>query len=48
MLTSLAATASWVQGEAARRASAAVDGGPVTALDIAEAVPSVIGSLLAG
>jgi NAD(P)H-hydrate repair Nnr-like enzyme with NAD(P)H-hydrate dehydratase domain len=47
VLTSLAATASWVHGEAARRASAAVEGGPVTALDIAEAVPAVIGRLLA-
>jgi ADP-dependent NAD(P)H-hydrate dehydratase / NAD(P)H-hydrate epimerase len=46
-LTSIAASASWVHGEAARRASAEVDGGPVTALDIAEAVPAVIGSLLA-
>lgn len=46
-LTSLAATAAYVQGEAARRASADVNGGPVTALDIAAAVPGVIGSLLA-
>ncbi|MBT2500244.1 NAD(P)H-hydrate dehydratase [Agromyces sp. ISL-38] len=46
-LTSLAATAAFVQGEAARRASGDVGGGPVTALDIAAAVPSVIGSLLA-
>lgn len=46
-LTSLAATAAWVQGEAARRASAEVGGGPVTALDIAGSVPHVIGSLLA-
>ncbi|WP_448003917.1 ADP-dependent NAD(P)H-hydrate dehydratase [Agromyces bauzanensis] len=45
-LTALAATAAWVQGEAARRASAAVDGGPVIALDIAAAVPGVIGALL--
>ena len=45
-LTSLAATAAWVTGEAARRASAEVGGGPVTALDIAGAVPHVIGSLL--
>lgn len=45
-ITALAATAAWVQGEAARRASAEVGGGPVTALDIAEAVPRVIGSLL--
>lgn len=44
-LTALAATAAWVQGDAARRASAAVGGGPVTALDIAAAVPAVIGAL---
>ncbi|MEF3404406.1 ADP-dependent NAD(P)H-hydrate dehydratase [Agromyces sp. CCNWLW203] len=47
VLTALAATAAWVQGEAARRATAAVDGGPITALDIAEAIPPVIGALLA-
>jgi hypothetical protein len=35
-----------VHGEAARRASAAVGGGPVTALDVAEAVPGVVGMLL--
>ncbi|MGW4927794.1 ADP-dependent NAD(P)H-hydrate dehydratase [Agromyces sp. NPDC004153] len=46
VLTALAATAAWVQGEAARRASAEVGGGPVTALDIAQAVPGVIGSLI--
>ncbi|MGI9823195.1 ADP-dependent NAD(P)H-hydrate dehydratase [Agromyces sp. Marseille-Q5079] len=46
-LTDLAATAAWVHGEAAARASAAHDGGPVTALDIAEAVPSIVGGLLA-
>ncbi len=45
-LTSLAATAAWVQGEAAQRASARADGGPVTALDIAAALPSVIGALV--
>jgi len=45
-LTALAATAAWVQGEAARIASADVRGGPVTALDIADAVPGVIGALL--
>ena len=47
VLTALAATAAWVHGEAARRASADVGGGPITALDIAEAVPAVIGALLA-
>ncbi|WP_136708644.1 ADP/ATP-dependent (S)-NAD(P)H-hydrate dehydratase [Agromyces sp. H66] len=46
VLTALAATAAWVQGEAARRASAAAGGGPVTALDIAAAVPTVVGALI--
>ena len=46
VITALAATAAWVQGEAARLASAGAGGGPVTALDIAEAVPHVIGTLL--
>lgn len=45
-LTALAATAAWVQGEAARLASADAGGGPVTALDVAGAVPRVIGALL--
>ncbi|MDQ0895478.1 ADP-dependent NAD(P)H-hydrate dehydratase [Agromyces ramosus] len=44
-LTALAATAAWVHGEAARRASAGVAGGPIAALDVAEAVPGVIGML---
>lgn len=48
VLTSVAATAAWVHGEAARRATAAVGGGPITALDVAEAIPPVIGALLAG
>ncbi|ANJ27625.1 ADP-dependent NAD(P)H-hydrate dehydratase [Agromyces aureus] len=46
-LTSLAATAVWIHGEAARRASAANGGGPIVALDIAQAVPGVVGELLA-
>ena len=45
-LTALAATAAWVHGEAARRASAEAGDGPVTALDIAGAVPHVVGALL--
>ncbi|WP_394551307.1 NAD(P)H-hydrate dehydratase [Agromyces sp. MMS24-JH15] len=44
-LTAVAATAAFVHAEAARRATEAVDGGPVTALDIAEAVPAVVGAL---
>jgi len=43
----IAATAAFVHGEAGRLASERVDGGPITALDVAEAVPSVIGRLLA-
>ncbi|WP_139417598.1 NAD(P)H-hydrate dehydratase [Agromyces laixinhei] len=46
VLTSLAATAAWMHGEAARLATAAVGGGPVTALDVAEQVPRVVGALL--
>ncbi|MFF2273305.1 NAD(P)H-hydrate dehydratase [Agromyces sp. NPDC058136] len=46
VLTKLAATAAWIHGEAARRASAAVDGGPVAGLDIAAVVPNVVGALL--
>ncbi|MET4160198.1 ADP/ATP-dependent (S)-NAD(P)H-hydrate dehydratase [Agromyces sp. PvR057] len=46
-LTSLAATAAWIQGEAALRASTANGGGPIVALDIAQAVPAVVGDLLA-
>jgi len=47
VLTSLAATAAWIQGEAALRASTANGGGPIVALDIAQAVPGVVGELLA-
>ncbi|GAA1055708.1 hypothetical protein GCM10017608_23620 [Agromyces luteolus] len=45
-ITHLAATAAFIHSEAARRASEAWDGGPVTALDVANAVPSVVGGLL--
>ncbi|PZU47819.1 MAG: NAD(P)H-hydrate dehydratase [Microbacterium sp.] len=44
----LAATAALVHGRAALAASAARSGGPVTALDVAGAVASVVGDLLAG
>ncbi|QEO13476.1 NAD(P)H-hydrate dehydratase [Agromyces intestinalis] len=44
-LAKIAATAAWVHAEAGRRASEAVEGGPVTAMDVAEAVPAVIGGL---
>jgi hydroxyethylthiazole kinase-like uncharacterized protein yjeF len=42
-LAALAATAAWVHGQAGERASA---GGPIVALDIADAVPGVIRDLL--
>lgn len=42
----LAATAAFVHGRAAAAASAARRGGPIAALDVAEAVASVIGDLL--
>ncbi|MFT4051274.1 MAG: NAD(P)H-hydrate dehydratase [Microbacterium sp.] len=44
----LAATAAFVHGQAAATASAERAGGPVTALDVADAVASVVGSLLRG
>ncbi|GAA1803442.1 hypothetical protein GCM10009749_09450 [Agromyces neolithicus] len=47
VLTKLAATAAWMHGEAARRASDAAGRGPIVALDIAARLPGVIGSLLA-
>lgn len=43
----LAATAALVHGHAAAAASAARDGGPVAALDVAEAAASVVGRMLA-
>lgn len=46
-LGELAATAALVHGAAAQAASAARADGPVTALDVAEAAASVVGSLLA-
>lgn len=42
-LAALAATAAWVHGRAGERAS---DGAPIVALDIAEAVPTVVRDLL--
>jgi hydroxyethylthiazole kinase-like uncharacterized protein yjeF len=47
-ITYLAATAAFIHSEAARRASERWDGGPVTAMDIAGAVPAVVGGLLRG
>jgi len=44
LLAELAAAAAWIHGEAGRVAS---DGGPIQALDIAEALPAVIRMLLA-
>jgi hydroxyethylthiazole kinase-like uncharacterized protein yjeF len=45
-LTRIAATASWVHGHAADRASQDCGGGPITALDVAEALPRTVGALL--
>jgi NAD(P)H-hydrate repair Nnr-like enzyme with NAD(P)H-hydrate dehydratase domain len=44
VLAELAAAAAWLHGEAGRRASR---GGPIVALDIAEALPEVLAGLLA-
>jgi ADP-dependent NAD(P)H-hydrate dehydratase / NAD(P)H-hydrate epimerase len=44
VLAELAAAAAWLHGEAGRRAS---DGGPIVALDIAQALPRVVAGLLA-
>ena len=44
LLAELAAAAAWIHGEAGR---VAADGGPVQALDVAEAVPAVVRRLLA-
>ncbi|MFO7689061.1 MAG: ADP/ATP-dependent (S)-NAD(P)H-hydrate dehydratase [Cryobacterium sp.] len=44
-LPALAATAAWIHADAARRAS---QGGPIAALDVADAVPRTIAALLAG
>ncbi|WP_353827381.1 ADP-dependent NAD(P)H-hydrate dehydratase [Agromyces sp. SYSU T0242] len=46
LLAPLAATAAFLHSAAARAASDAWHGGPVTALDVAQAVPSVVGRLL--
>lgn len=45
VLAELAAAAAWLHGEAGRRASA---GGPIVALDIAEALPAVVAAAVAG
>jgi ADP-dependent NAD(P)H-hydrate dehydratase / NAD(P)H-hydrate epimerase len=45
LLAEIGAAGAWIHGEAGRIASA---GGPIAALDIAEAVPAAIRSLLAG
>lgn len=46
-LLAVAATAAWVHGHAGLAASRARGGGPLVALEVAEAVASVIGALLA-
>ncbi|MGN6127526.1 MAG: ADP-dependent NAD(P)H-hydrate dehydratase [Humibacter sp.] len=47
VLATLAATAAVVHGLAGSAASDAVRGGPIAALDVAEALPGVVGALLA-
>lgn len=47
-LAACAATAAWLHGQAAQTASEAVAGGPITALDVAEHLPLVVGRLLGG
>jgi len=42
----LAATGSWLHAQAGARAVAAAEGGPVTALDVAEHLPAAVGALL--
>lgn len=46
-LAALAASGAWLHGHAAALASAAVGGGPVTALDVAEAMPRAVAEVLA-
>jgi hydroxyethylthiazole kinase-like uncharacterized protein yjeF len=45
-LAALAAAGAWLHGHAARRASAERGGGPITALDVAEALPRVVAEVL--
>lgn len=47
-LAAIAASGVWIHGKAAGAAVAAASGGPVTALDVAEHVPVVIGAVLRG
>jgi hypothetical protein len=44
----LAATAAALHGAAAKAATGAHDGGPLMSLDLAEAMPSVVGRALRG
>ena len=44
----LAASAAWLHGRAGVAAVRAAGGGPIAALDIAEALPGVVGSVLLG
>ncbi|WP_019182222.1 NAD(P)H-hydrate dehydratase [Microbacterium yannicii] len=46
-LAALAASGAWLHGHAAGLASAAVGGGPITALDVAEALPRAVAEVLA-
>lgn len=45
-LVSLAASAAWLHGHAARIASAVLGGGPITALDVADALPRAVAEAL--
>ncbi|MFE7845999.1 NAD(P)H-hydrate dehydratase [Microbacterium sp. NPDC057407] len=47
-LAAVAATGAWLHGRAGHRASEARDGGPITALDVAESLPRAVAELLAG
>lgn len=46
-LAAVAASGAWLHGDAARRASQAVGGGPITALDVADALPRAVAEVLA-
>ncbi len=47
-VAALAATAAALHGAAGAAASEACDGGPITALDVAEAMPAVVGGVVGG
>lgn len=47
-LATVAATGAWLHGRAGHLASAARDGGPITALDVAESLPYAVAEVFAG